>query len=158
MFRVGEVEGSLVDARVLENVEVSGEQGEGNGAGDVDAGVFELPFDVEGDGDEAGGGGLGEVSGPLVDAYGADDLLGLCDLVHLGQGDRGRQGCGAEDYAEEKISHSPISLLNEIRRYLRGKVLLRGLWGGFEWVGLGSVWVGGFGLVFEAWVRRRCWM
>ncbi len=62
MFRVGEVEGSLVDARVLENVEVSGEQGEGNGAGDVDAGVFELAFDVEGDGDEAGGGGLGEVS------------------------------------------------------------------------------------------------
>src|SRR6266851_252178 len=121
MFRVGEVEGSLVDARVLENVEVSGEQGEGNGAGDVDAGVFELAFDVEGDGDEAGGGGLGEVSGPLVDAYGADDLLGLRDLVHLGEGDRGRQGCGAEDYAEEESSHG---LLNEIRRCLRGKVLL----------------------------------
>src|SRR5260370_34659489 len=121
MLRVGEVEGCFVDAGGLKDVDVSGEQGEGNGAGDVDGGVLELAFDIEGDGDEAAGGGLGEVSGPLVDADGADDLLGLRNLVHLGEGDRGRQDCGAEDYAEEESSHS---LLNEIRRYLRGKVLL----------------------------------
>ncbi len=121
MFRVGEVEGSFVDAGVLEDVEVSGEQGERDGTGDVDAGVLELAFDKEGDGNEAAGGWLGEISGPLVDADGADDLLGLRDLVHLGKRNRCGQGCGAEDYAEEESSHS---LLNEIRRYLRGKVLL----------------------------------
>src|SRR3979490_494469 len=62
---IGEVQGSFVDARGLQGVEVSGEEGEGNGAGDVDAGVFESVFDEEGDGNEAAGGGLGEVSGPL---------------------------------------------------------------------------------------------
>jgi peptide/nickel transport system ATP-binding protein len=116
---VGEVEGSLVDAGVLEDVEVSGEESEGNGAGDIDAGVFEFVFDEEGNGDETAGGRFGEVSCPLVDADGSDDLLGLRDLVHLREGNRGGEGCGAEDYAEEESSHS---LLNEIRRYLRGKV------------------------------------
>src|SRR5260370_41710139 len=106
MLRVGEVEGCFVDAGGLKDVDVSGEQGEGDGGGDVDAGILELAFDVEGDGDEAAGGGLGEVSGPLVDADGADDLLGLGDLVHLRGGDRCGEGCGAEDYAEEESSHS----------------------------------------------------
>jgi hypothetical protein len=41
--------------------------------------------------------------------------------VHLRKGDRGREGCGGEDCAEEESSHG---LLNEFRRYLRGKVLL----------------------------------
>jgi peptide/nickel transport system ATP-binding protein len=124
MFGVGEVESSLVDARVLEDVEVSGDQSEGNGAGDVDAGVLELVFNEEGDGDEAAGGRFGEVSCPLVDADRSDDLLGLCDLVHLGKGKGCGQGRGAEDYAEEESSHGLLSLLKEIRRYLRGKVLV----------------------------------
>jgi len=97
VFRVGEVEGAFVDAGGLENVEVSGKEGEGNGTGDVDAGIFELAFDVEGDGDETAGCGFGEVSGPLVDADGANDLLGLGNLVHLGRGgDRG-ENCDADD-------------------------------------------------------------
>jgi hypothetical protein len=40
--------------------------------------------------------------------------------VHLREGGRGGEGCGGEDGAEEESSHD---LLNEIRRYLRGKVL-----------------------------------
>ena len=140
MFCVGEVEGSLVDAGGLQDVEVSGEEGEGDGAGDVDAGIFELAFDVQGDRDETAGGGFGEVSGPLVDADGADDLLGLRDLVHLREGDRGGEGCGTEDDAEKESSHGLLSLLNEIRRYLRGKVPV------------------GVRLVYEAWMARRCWM
>ena len=123
---VGEVEGAFVDAGGLEDVEVSGEQGEGDGAGDVDAGVLELAFDVDGDGDEAAGGGFGEVSGPLVDADGADDLLGLGDLVHLRDGHRGGEGCGAED--GRGGVRALMVLLNEIRRYLVGKVLLRVGW------------------------------
>jgi hypothetical protein len=124
MLRVGEVEGSLVDAGGLQDIDIAREQGEGDGTGDVDSGVFELAFDVEGDGDEAAGGGLGEVSCPLVDADGADDLLGLRDLVHLREGGRGGEGCGGEDCAEEESSHGLLILLNEIRRYLRGKVPL----------------------------------
>ncbi len=83
MAGVGEVESGFVDACGLEDVDVAGEESEGDGAGDVDACVFEFAFDVEGYGNEAAGGGFGEVSGPLVDADGADDLFGLGDLVHL---------------------------------------------------------------------------
>ena len=118
---IGEVECAFVDAGGLEDVDVSGEQSEGDGAGDVDAGVLDPAFDIEGDGDETAGGGLGEVSGPLVDANGADDLIGFGDLVHLRDGDRGGQGCGGEEYAEDKGSHMSA---NEIRRFLAGKVLL----------------------------------
>jgi hypothetical protein len=64
--------------------------------------------------------------------------------VHLREGNRGGERCGAEDYAEEESSHGLLILLNEIRRYLRGKVPV------------------GFGdqvrLVYEAWMARRCWM
>jgi len=123
MFRVGKVESSLVDAGGLQDIDIAREQSEGDGTGDVDAGVFELAFDVEGDGDEAAGGGFGEVSGPLVDADGADDLLGLRDLVHLRGGDRGGEGCGADEDAEEESSHGLLTFANEIRRYLLGKVL-----------------------------------
>jgi hypothetical protein len=121
MFCVGEVEGSFVDAGVLEDVEVSGEEGEGDGAGDVDAGVYELAFDVERDGDEAAGGGLGEVSGPLVYADGADDLLGLRDLVHLRGGDRGGEGYGAEDDAEEESSHGLLLVSTKLDAVCRAK-------------------------------------
>jgi peptide/nickel transport system ATP-binding protein len=110
MFRVGEVQGSLVDAGGLQDIDIPREEGEGDGTGDVDAGVFELPFDVEGDGDEAAGGGLGEVSCPLIDAYGTDDLLGLGDLVHLRKGDRGGEGCGGEECAEEESSHGVLDV------------------------------------------------
>jgi hypothetical protein len=110
MFCVGEVEGSLVDAGSLQEIDIPGEQSEGDGAGDVDAGVFELAFDVEGDGNEAAGGGLGEVSCPLIDAYGTDDLLGLRDLVHLRKGGRGGEGCGGEDCAEEESSHGVLDV------------------------------------------------
>jgi hypothetical protein len=86
MLCVGKVEVAFVDACGLEFVDISAEQGKGYGAGDVDAGVLKLAVDKEGDGDEAAGGGLGEVAGPLVDTDCADDLLGLRDLVHLGPG------------------------------------------------------------------------
>jgi hypothetical protein len=140
VFRVGEVEGSLVDAGVLKDVKVSGEQGEGDGAGDVDRGVLELAFDKERDGNEAAGGGLGEVSGPLVDADGADDLLGLRDLVHLGRGNGGGQGCGADDRAEKESSHGLLPRLDAMCRTKSYRVRLP------------------VRLVYEAWMARRCWM
>ena len=120
MLCVGKVEKSFVDSGVLELVDVAAEKGEGDGTGDVNTGIFELAFDVEGDGDEAAGGGFGEVAGPFVDAYGADDLLGLGDLVHLGPGGWACQKQGGEEDAMGDVSHRPVI---EIRRYLLGKVL-----------------------------------
>jgi peptide/nickel transport system ATP-binding protein len=119
---IGEVEGSFVDPRGLQDIDVSGEQSEGNGTSSVNAGILELAFDVEGDGDETAGGGLGEVAGPLVDADGANNLLGLRDLVHLCR-DRDGEGCGGEEDAEDESSHRPA---NQIRRYFRGEVVLAG--------------------------------
>ena len=110
---VGQVEESFVDSGVLELVDVTAEKGEGDGSGDIDASVFELAFDVEGDGDEAAGGGFGEVAGPLVDADGADDLLGFSYLVHLGPGGGARQKQGGEEDAMGDVSHRPVI---EIRR------------------------------------------
>jgi hypothetical protein len=55
MTREGEVEIAFVDARGLEFVDVSAEQGKGYGAGDVDAGVFDLSVDEKRDGDETAG-------------------------------------------------------------------------------------------------------
>src|SRR6202020_2623255 len=111
---VGEVEHSFVEAGVLELVDVAAEEGEGDGAGDVDPGILELAVDEDGDGNESAGGGLGEVAGPLVDADGADDLLRLGDLVHLCEGREGREGSGCEDRAEEVGSHSLLSRLDAI--------------------------------------------
>jgi hypothetical protein len=97
----------------LEDVKVSGEESEGDGPGDIDAGVFELAVDVEGDGNEAAGGGFGEVAGPLVDADGADDLLGLGDLVHLTER-RGGQ-CGEDKgRAKEEVFHGLLRSLDAI--------------------------------------------
>jgi len=61
-------------AGVLEEIEGAGLEGEGDGLGEIDAGVFKLAVDEEGDGDEAGGGGVDEVSGPLVHSDGTGDL------------------------------------------------------------------------------------
>ena len=123
MLCVGEVEKSLVDSCGLEFVDVSAEQSEGDWAGDVDACVFEFAFDKEGDGDEAAGGGFGEVAGPFVDADGADDLLGLGDLVHLGPcGGPGERACYkqcSEEDAMGGVSHRSVI---EIRRSLSSKV------------------------------------
>jgi hypothetical protein len=121
MSRIGEVECAFIDARGLQDVDVSGEQGKRGGASNVDARVLKLAFDEDSDRDETAGGGLGEVSDPLVDAYGADDLLGLGHLMHLREGGPTRQGRRTENRAEEESSHRPA---NEIRRYLWGKGLV----------------------------------
>jgi hypothetical protein len=126
MSRIGEVERGFINACGLQDVDVSGEQGKGDGASNVDARVLKLAFDEDSDRDEAAGGGLGEVSGPLVDAYGADDLLGLGYLVHLREGGPTRQGRGTENRAEEESSHRSA---NEIRRYSWGKGLAGALVG-----------------------------
>jgi len=110
---VGEVEKSLVDSSVLEFVDVSAEQSERDGTGDINSCVFKLAFDEERDRDEAAGGGFGEVAGPLVDADGADDLLGFSYLVHLGPGGGARQKQGGEEDAMGDVSHRPVI---EIRR------------------------------------------
>ena len=68
-----DVEGSDSLAGVLEEVEGSGLEGEGDGLGEIDAGVFEMGVDEEGDGKEARGGGVSEVAGPLVYSDGAGD-------------------------------------------------------------------------------------
>ena len=86
-------------AGVLDGVDVAGFEREGNGFGEKDAGVLEVAVDEERDGDEAGGVGLGDVAGPLVDADGTGDALGLVDVVHL-RGERQSEGegdAGAED-------------------------------------------------------------
>jgi hypothetical protein len=121
MFRIGEVESGFIDTCGLQDIDVSGEQSKGDGASNVDTRVLKLAFDEDSDRNEAAGGGLGEVSGPLVDTYGADDLLGLGDLVHLREGGPTRQGRGTENRAEEESSHRSA---NEIRRYLTGKSLV----------------------------------
>jgi peptide/nickel transport system ATP-binding protein len=120
MTREGEVEIAFVDACGLELVDVSAEQGKGYGAGNVDAGVFDLAVDEERDRDETAGSGLGEVAGPLVNAYGADDLLWLGDLVHLRPGGGAGENQGGKEDAMGGVSHRPVI---EIRRFLVAKVL-----------------------------------
>ena len=143
---VGEIERGLVDACALQDVDVAAEEREGNRAGGVDAGVFEFAFDVDGDGDEAAGGGFGEIAGPLVDADGADDLLGLGDLVRLRGGNRGCEGGTGDEDAMEGASHDPAK---QFRRYL-GEIVLPA-----RSSRLGE----GFRLVFGLWNWvRRCWM
>jgi len=96
---VGEIEGALGEAGLLDGVDVAGLESEGHGLGEVDAGVFHVAVDEERDGDEAGGGGLGEVAGPLVHSYGAGDFFRRRDLVHLGterQGEADENGDGSE--------------------------------------------------------------
>jgi hypothetical protein len=71
-------------AGALEEVKRAGLEGEGDGLGEIDAGVFKVGVDEEGDREEARGGGVGEVSGPLVDSDGAGDLCGGCGSIGLG--------------------------------------------------------------------------
>ena len=89
-----EVEGADRFAGSLDGVNVAGLEDEGDGVGEVDSGVFKVAVDEEGDGDEAGGGGLGELAGPLVDPDGAGDFFGRFDPVGLGE--EGREESGAE--------------------------------------------------------------
>ena len=79
-----DVEGSDSLAGVLEEVEGSGLEGEGDGLGEIDAGVFEMGVDEEGYRDEACGGGVGEGAGPLVYGYGAGDLGSGGGVIGLG--------------------------------------------------------------------------
>jgi hypothetical protein len=61
--------------------------------------------------------------------------------VHLRRGDRGGEGCGAEDYAEKESSHGLLTRLDAIcgaKSYS---------WFGYQ-----------VRLVYEAWMARRCWM
>ncbi len=87
-------------AGALEEVDVSGLEGEGDGLSEIDAGVFELTVDEERDGDEARGGGVVEVAGPLVDSDGAGDLRGGCGLAGLGVEGREQQR-GAQEQAAD---------------------------------------------------------
>jgi hypothetical protein len=101
---VFEVEGANGLAGALDGVDVAGLEGEGNGLCEVDAGVFEVAVDEEGDGDEAGSGGLGELPCPLVDADGAGDFLGRFDFVSLGAeggAEGGEQECGETEEATD---------------------------------------------------------
>ena len=66
-------------------------EGEGDGLGEIDAGVLEVAVDEEGDGEEAGGGGVVEVSGPLVDGDGAGDWGEGGGVVGLGVERRERE-------------------------------------------------------------------
>ena len=99
-----DVEGSDSLAGVLEEVEGSGLEGEGDGLGEIDAGVFEMGVDEEGDGKEARGGGVSEVAGPLVYSDGAGDGGGGDGVVGLGvegrDAERGENEEGAEDGPE----------------------------------------------------------
>jgi len=81
-----EVEGSNRLAGALEEVEGSGLEGEGDGLGEVDAGVFEMAVDEERYGEEAGAGGWG----------GGDGVVGL--------GVEGLDAeCGDEDEAADEV-------------------------------------------------------
>ena len=79
----------------LEEVESAGLEGEGDGLGEVDAGVLEMRVDEEGDGDEACGGGVVEGAGPLVYGDGAGGWGGGGGVAGLGVEGRERE-CGDE--------------------------------------------------------------
>jgi hypothetical protein len=108
-----DVEGSDGLAGVLDEVEVAGLQGEGDGLGEVDAGVFEMAVDEERDGDEARGGGVGEVAGPLVDGDGAGDLGGGGDGVGLGAQRREQERAEGEKAADEDARMHACDLTSE---------------------------------------------
>ena len=88
-------------AGALEEVEGAGLEGEGDRLGEIEACVFEMGVDEEGDGEEACGGGVGEVAGPLVDGYGAGDLGGGGGVVGLGV-ERREPECGDEEEAADE--------------------------------------------------------
>jgi hypothetical protein len=88
-------------AGVLEEVESAGLEGEGDGLGEIDAGVFEMGVDEEGDGDEACGGGVSEVTGPLVYSDGAGDGGSGGGVVGLGVEGRERERGDKKEAADE---------------------------------------------------------
>ena len=96
-----DAEGSDSLARLLDEVEGAGLEGEGDGLGEIGAGVFELGVDEEGDWDEACGGGVGEVAGPLVYSDGAGDGCGGGGLVGLGMEGR-KPECGEDEEAADE--------------------------------------------------------
>jgi hypothetical protein len=83
---VFEIERANALAGALDGVDVTGLENEGDGLGEVDAGIFKATVDEERDGNQAGSGGLGEFTGPLVDADGAGNLVWRFDFVGLGSG------------------------------------------------------------------------
>jgi hypothetical protein len=114
VLRINEIESAFVYACVLKDVKVSGEEGEWDRTGDIDASVLIFTFYEKGDGNEAARCGFGEVAGPLIHADGADNLFGLRDLVHLRESGTTRQGCGTEDRAEKESSHGLLTSLDAI--------------------------------------------
>lgn len=88
-------------AGLLEEVERSGLEREGDGPGKVDAGVFEMAVDEEGDGKEASGGGVGDVARVLVDSDGAGDGGVGRGAIGLGVEMRERERGEKEDGADE---------------------------------------------------------
>ena len=84
MAREGEVERAQCNAGLVKLVDIAGGEGEGDGPRKIYGGVFQLAVDEERDGDEAAGGWLRHISGPLVDADRAHDLIRCGDFVGLG--------------------------------------------------------------------------
>jgi len=101
-----EGQGAAVYAGGFEFVDGAGLKGEGDGAGEVEGGVFKVLVDEERDGDDAGGAGFGEVAGPLVDGDGAGDVLrrfgrGAAPGLR-GAEDGGEHGDGGEEANGER--------------------------------------------------------
>lgn len=137
MTSVCEVQHGFVDACALELVDVAGEEGERNRTGNVDACVFQLATDEDGYRNQSAAFGLAQVSGPFVDADGADDLLGLCHAVHLRPGRRSCQDQSTEDRAKEVYSHNPVPRLDAICGVKSCLVVVS--------------------LTFTVWTLSRCW-
>jgi len=114
--RVGDVERAFGEAGFFDGVDVSGLQREGHGLGKVDAGVFKMAVDEERDRDEAGGGGLGEVAGPLVDGDGAGDFFRRRDAVHLSMERRRLQQRHEERRQQERATYGKALEHVSIRR------------------------------------------
>jgi len=111
---IGEIECAFIYPCGLQDVKVARKQSKRNGPGYINSRVFELAFDKKRDRDKSTCSGLGKVPSPLIDADSADHLLGLGDLVHLGQSGRSNDRHCANDGAEERGSHSLLTRLDAI--------------------------------------------
>lgn len=114
MPRVGKVQHRLIDARILQLVDIPAQQREGNRPRNVNASVFQLAVDEHRDRNEPARRGFGHISGPLIDADRPNDLLGLSDLVHLSPGRAGCQSRISKQSAMEDMSHRSVSRLDAI--------------------------------------------